>query len=93
MSRTLRRLAARTRIWDQTLNRGRGGYRWVKAMRTVEVPRRPFLDQDTGEVGHRQFRKVRRPVKRFVRTSGFLCVNDGPALASTLSRLRESCLT
>ncbi|MBK3540901.1 hypothetical protein JHN61_32840 [Streptomyces sp. MBT67] len=93
MSRTLRKLAARTRIWDQTLNDGKGGHRWVKATRAVEVPRRPFLDPEIGEVGHRQFRKVRRPVKRFIRTSGFLCVNDGPALASTLSRLRESCLT
>lgn len=93
MSRTLRKLAARTQVWDASLHGGRGGHRWVKATRTVEVPRRPFVDPDTGEMGHRQFRKVRRPVKRFVRTSGFLCVNDGPALASTLSRLRESCLT
>jgi hypothetical protein len=92
LSRTLRRMSARTKIWDQTLNGGRGGHRWVKAVRQVKVPRGPRVDAETGELTYRQMRTVRRPIQRFVRTSGFLCVNDGPGLAKTLSKLRTTCL-
>lgn len=92
LSRTLRKMSARTKIWDQSLNDGRGGHRWVKAVRKVSVPRGVQVDPETGEVTYRQIRSVRRPVQRFVRTSGFLCVNDGPKLAKTLSRLRTACL-
>jgi hypothetical protein len=91
LSRTLRKLSSRTRIWDSTLNGGKGGHRWVKAMRSIQVPRRHSLDPETGEVEY-HMRKVTRPVRRFVRTSGFLCVNNGPKLAETLSRLRETCI-
>lgn len=88
ISRTLRRLSRRAQIWDPTTGR----HRWVKAMRQVKVPRGIKVDTETGEVTYRQMRTVRRPVQRFSRTSGFLCVNDGPAMARILSRLRETCL-
>nr|BBA94281.1 putative replication protein [Rhodococcus erythropolis] len=92
LSRTLRRLSARTKIWDPALRGGSGGHRWTKAMMRRTVTRHR-LDLVTGEILGTKTRKVRAPVKRFVRTSGYLCVNDGPALARTLSRLRTSCLS
>lgn len=96
ISRTLRRLSGRQRIWDPDLHgRGNGGYRWVKAMTTRTVDR---LRVDTsggehhGVVRQGRRRRVRVPVRRFAGTSGFLCVNDAPKLARTLSRLSAACL-
>jgi hypothetical protein len=52
--------------------------------RRVSVVRRS-LDLATGEVRERR-RSVRRPVRRIPGLAGFICVNDGPALASMLAR-------
>ena len=92
LARTMRRLSARTRIWDATLNGGRGGHRWVKALRAATVPRGLEIDRVTGEFEHRQRRRVRRPVRRMAQSSGYLCANDAPALARTLAQLRGACL-
>lgn len=92
LARTMRRMAARTRVWDPTLSDGRGGYRWVKALRRATVPRGPEVAPETGEVRYRRRRWVRRPVRRMAQTSGYLCANDGPALARELARLRAACL-
>lgn len=70
--RTMRRWAARTRVWDDQARR----YRYVKAMRTVAKP---------GE--SRPGRKVRRPVNRLAGASGSLCLNDAPSMAADLARL------
>lgn len=48
--------------------------------RQVTVPR---VDTRTGTV---RYRTVRRPVVRLASGRGFLCVNDGPGLASSLAR-------
>ncbi|MFJ9448653.1 hypothetical protein ACIRRH_43740 [Kitasatospora sp. NPDC101235] len=82
-SRTMRRWAARTRIWDPKLNEGKGGHRWVKAVRTVRVPR--GVNPETGVI---KMRNVTRPIQRMTRVSGFLCVNNGPEFAKVLSRLQ-----
>jgi hypothetical protein len=40
-ARMLRRLSARTKIWDPVMNAGQGGERWVKAVRRAWVWRTP----------------------------------------------------
>jgi hypothetical protein len=89
IGRTLRRLSKRVRVWDETTKT----YVWRKAMRYRHVPRGRRIDPETGEISYRQMRKVLRPVKRMQGSSGFVTVNDGPAVASQLSRLRETCLS
>ncbi len=88
IGRTLRRLSKRIRIWNPETN----SYEWRKAMRYRSVPRGRRIDYETGEVTHRQYRKVLRPIKRMQGSSGFVTVNDGAATASALSRLKETCL-
>ena len=88
ISRTLRRLSQRTRVWDHTEK----AYVWRKSMRYARVPRRPIEDPVTGEVRHRQMRRVLQPVRRLRGSSGFVTLNDGPATASALARLRAACL-
>ena len=82
LSRTLRRLASRTRYWDEKT----GKHYWRKAVREARVPRKK-VNRETGEITWEAFRKVTRPVTRFKHTSGFLCVNDGPSMAVTLARI------
>jgi hypothetical protein len=81
MSRTLRHLSARSRVWNGETRR----LETVKATREVVVWRRR-VDKLTGEVKVRK-RKVRRPVRRLKYHRGFVCVNDGPKLAADLARL------
>jgi hypothetical protein len=89
IGRTLRRMSKRIRIWNPETN----SYEWRKAMRYRQVPRgAPVVDEETGEVTHRRYRKVLRPIKRMQGSSGFVTVNDGAATASQLARLRETCL-
>jgi hypothetical protein len=69
--RTMRRWAARTRVWDQqTLS-----VRYVKAVRQVRVQRGS------------QRRVVHRPVSRLGGASGSICVNDAPSIAEDLARV------
>jgi hypothetical protein len=69
--RTMRRWAARTRIWDQqTLS-----VRYVKAVRQLRVARGA------------QRRVVHRPVSRLAGASGSICVNDAPSIAADLARV------
>lgn len=88
ISRTLRRLSRRTRVWDHTTQK----HVWRKAMRYQHVPRGLRIDFETGEVSHRQKRRVLRPVRRLRGSSGFVTVNDGANTAAMLARLRETCL-
>lgn len=88
IGRTLRRLSKRIRIWNPETQ----SYEWRKAMRYRTVPRGSVLDEETGEIRPRQYRKVLRPIKRMQGSSGFVTVNDGAATASALSRLKETCL-
>lgn len=53
--------------------------------RQVRVPRGLSLDTQTGEI-RQKYRTVRRPAVRLASGAGFLCVNDGPALAVQLAR-------
>lgn len=57
--------------------------------RQVSVPRGVVIDRETGEVIRQKYRKVRRPVRRLASGAGFLCVNDGPALAAQVARAVE----
>jgi hypothetical protein len=83
MSRTLRRMSERSRVWNPETRR----LDTVKATREVAVRRRR-TDPLTGEVRVRK-RKVRRPVRRLKYHRGFVCVNDAPKLAADLARLVE----
>ena len=82
MRRTLRRLSQRQAFYGEV------GSRWptkvTRRTRTTRVPR--GLNPETGEV---RFRSVTRPLQYLKNATGggFLLVNDGPALASALSRL------
>lgn len=82
MKRTLRRLSQRRAFYGDV------GSRWPtkveRRTRAVRVPR--GLNGETGEV---RYRTVTRPLEYLANAmgGGFLLVNDGPALASALSRL------
>jgi len=94
IARTLRKRAQRARVWDTST----GSYRWVKAMqrKTVIRQRTRILDTEPTERGSRvvaaevlgtRTRSVRVPVRRFTRSSGYVCVNDGPSVALALARV------
>lgn len=72
--RTMRRWAARARVWDDQAKR----YVYVKAMRVKSKPTEA-----------RPGRRVRRPVNRLAGASGSLCLNDAPSVAIDLARLIE----
>lgn len=110
LARTLRRLKARTRIWDPTKDNGpgkrKGGWRWVKATHVVEVTRyaagrRPAYSGYSEVIGlagvqymepvKTKRRRVRRPVRRFARGSGFAVENNAPELVETLTRALLAC--
>ncbi|NYV76274.1 hypothetical protein [Streptomyces sp. UH6] len=110
VARTLRRLKSRTRIWDPTKDNGpgkrKGGHRWIKATRVVEVRRypeglRPAYSGYSDVIGlagalyaagpKPRRRKVRRPVRRFVRPAGFTVENNAPELVETLTRALLAC--
>lgn len=87
LARTLRRLARSQGVTRQvTVRRTAGGY-----ARAVSV------DGTLGGLAGAQYlkptktryRKVRRPVVRLASGAGFLCVNDGPAVAAGLARALE----
>jgi hypothetical protein len=54
--------------------------------RQVSVPRGVVVDPETGEVIRQKYRKVRRPARRFKSGAGFLCVNDGPSMATLVAQ-------
>lgn len=84
-SRIMRRYASRVRVWDEPAGR----WKYVRAM-TPAKPRKD-VDPATGEVVWRK-RRRRRRVRRFAESgSGFLVVNDGPALAHQLARALQVC--
>lgn len=98
IARTLRKRAQRARVWDTST----GSYRWVKAMqrKTVVRQRTRVLDTEPTERGSRvvaaevlgtRTRSVRVPVRRFTRSSGYVCVNDGPSVALDLARVLPLC--
>ncbi|MGW3304841.1 hypothetical protein [Streptomyces rubiginosohelvolus] len=87
VARTMRRLA-----------RSQGVTRQVTVRRTAGGYARAVTDDGTlgGLAGAQyltptrtRYRKVRRPVVRLASGAGFLCVNDGPALAAGLARALE----
>lgn len=83
LSRTLRHMSERSHVWNSEQRRTEV----VPATREVTVTRHR-VNPLTGEVSVRR-RKVRRRVKRLKYHRGFVCVNDGPALAAVLARLIE----
>lgn len=98
IARTLRKRAARARVWDPSTS----SYRWVKAMQRKRVTRNEteVLATEPTKRGVRvtearivktRTRSTRVPVRRFTRTSGYLCVNDGPSVALDLARLLGAC--
>jgi hypothetical protein len=84
-ARIMRRWSARTRVWDKTA----GDWRYVRSMAPAKQRWRD-VDESTGEVVWRR-RRRRSRVDRFRSGSGFLVVNDGPALARQLARAIEVC--
>jgi hypothetical protein len=98
IARTLRKRAQRARVWDTSS----GSYRWVKAMQRKSVVRQRTRVLDTeptargsrvvaAEVVGTRTRSVRVPVRRFTRSSGYVCVNDGPSVALDLARVLPLC--
>ncbi|MCZ4103792.1 rolling circle replication-associated protein, partial [Streptomyces sp. H39-C1] len=88
-ARILRRMASRERHWDASLNGGKGGYFWRKAVREVRVERGVRLvDPESGEC-RPKFRKATRPVSRFASGSGFLCLDDAPTTLVNIARALE----
>jgi hypothetical protein len=84
-ARIMRRYASRVRVWDELA----GSWKYVRAM-TPAKPRKD-VDHATGEVVWRK-RRRRMRVRRFAESgSGFLVVNDGPALAHQLARALQVC--
>jgi hypothetical protein len=85
-ARILRRYAARVRVWDKPS----GKWIYTRAM-TPTKPMRRDVDVVTGEVVWRR-RRRRVRARRFSQNgSGFLLVNDAPALARQLARAIEVC--
>lgn len=102
VSKVLRRVARR---WESaTMLRERPGHRVEVEGRVYRAPTAPValpvevwrkvqtVDRVTGEIGFR-WRKRRTSTRlrpHLSQRSGFLCVNDGPALAMDLGRYAES---
>jgi hypothetical protein len=86
-ARILRRYAERVRVWDKAA----GEWKYVRAMYGTKG-RYAAVDYSTGEIGWRKHRRRTR-VRRFGSCSGFLLVNDGPAMATQLARAIEVCRT
>jgi hypothetical protein len=85
-ARIMRRYAERVRVWDKPAGR----WVYVRAM-TPGKPLRKDVDVLTGEVVWRR-RRRRVRVRRFGQNgSGFLLVNDAPALAHQLARALQVC--
>jgi hypothetical protein len=84
-ARTLRRYAERVRVWDKAA----GAWVTARAMRPVKGQYR-VVDYETGEIGWRKHRRRSR-VRRFGSCSGFLLVNDAPAMATELARAIRVC--
>jgi hypothetical protein len=84
-ARILRRYAERVRVWDKAA----GEWKYVRAMYGAKG-RYAAVDYSTGEIGWRKHRRRSR-VRRFGSCSGFLLVNDGPAMAIQLARAIEVC--
>ncbi|MET7816521.1 hypothetical protein ABZT26_37530 [Streptomyces sp. NPDC005395] len=102
VARTLRRLKARVKVWDPKARK----HRWMKATRVIEVNRygqgqRPAYSGYSDVIGlaGAQYmepvkvtrRRVRRPVTRFARGSGFAVENNAPELVETLTRALLAC--
>jgi hypothetical protein len=97
-ARILRRWSQRVQVWvcagAKPCPRGQhrcGCYqKWVRAMQSAKASYWA-VDYSTGEFVRRKHRRRAR-VRRFsVRCSGFLLVNDGPAMAIQLARAIEVC--
>jgi hypothetical protein len=84
-ARILRRYAERVRVWDKSA----GEWKYVRAMYGAKG-RYAAVDYVTGEIGWRKHRRRSR-VRRFTSCSGFLLVNDGPAMAEQLARAIRVC--
>jgi hypothetical protein len=84
-ARILRRYAERVRVWDKAA----GEWKYVRAMYGAKGSY-AAVDYSTGEIGWRKHRRRTR-VRRFGSCSGFLLVNDGPAMATQLARAIEVC--
>jgi hypothetical protein len=85
-ARIMRRYASRVRVWDKSAGR----WTYTRLMSSGK-PWWKDADPVTGEVVWRK-RRRRVRVRRFAaRGSGFLLVNDGPALARQLARAIEVC--
>jgi hypothetical protein len=84
-ARIMRRWSEHVRVWDKDTGR----WRYVRAMAPAKASWRD-ADPLTGEVVWRK-RRRRARVRRFTSGSGFLVVNDGPALARQLARAIEVC--
>jgi hypothetical protein len=80
VKRTLRRWAARRRVWDAGQNR----YVWVGAGKSVLVMQRRW-NKELGAYELRQV-KVWGPRTRLRGKSGTVLVNDGPAMARQLAQ-------
>lgn len=102
VARTMRRLRSRVKVWDPKTRK----HRWVKATRVTEVKRyaagvRPAYSGYSEVIGlaGAQYmepvkvkrRRVRRPVTRFARGSGFAVENNAPELVETLTRALLAC--
>lgn len=80
--RTLRRYARAQRVTRQIRVRRHRGGRADPALEVVGLAGAQLL------AAHRaRHRTVRRPARRMTHGAGFLCVNDGPAMAAILARL------
>jgi hypothetical protein len=86
-ARILRRYAERARVWDKAA----GEWKYVRAMYGAKGSY-AAVDYATGEIGWRKHRRRSR-VRRFTSCSGFLLVNNGPAMATQLARAIEVCRT
>jgi hypothetical protein len=84
-ARILRRYASRVRVWDDSAGR----WKYTRLMSPAK-PLRKDVDEVTGEVVWRR-RRRRVRVRRFASGSGFLLVNDGPAIARQLARALAVC--
>jgi len=78
-ARIMRRYGSRVRVWDKPSGR----WKYVRAMSPGKRPWRD-VDHATGEVVWRKHRRRSR-VDRFRSGSGFLLVNDAPAVARHLA--------
>jgi hypothetical protein len=85
-ARIMRRYSSRVRVWDKETGR----WAYTRLMSSGK-PWWKDVDSVTGEVVWRK-RRRRVRVRRFAsKGSGFLLVNDGPALARQLARAIEVC--